>query len=96
LAADASSIGFPASNCREFVERATRAVWGVDGGGMHLMREDPREDGLATPTAIVLVVDDEKRSLESLRRVLSIEFEVICAINAAEAEAVLAGDLVQA
>ena len=31
---------------------------------MNLMREEPREDGLATPTAIVLVVDDEKRSLE--------------------------------
>ena len=62
---------------------------------MNLMREEPREDGLATPTAIVLVVDDEKRSLESLRRVLSIEFEVICAVSAAEAEAVLVGDLVQ-
>jgi hypothetical protein len=24
LAADASSIGFPASNCREFAKRATR------------------------------------------------------------------------
>ena len=62
---------------------------------MNLMREEPREDGLATSTAIVLVVDDERRSLESLRRVLSIEFEVICAASAAEAEAVLAGDLVQ-
>ena len=59
------------------------------------MREEPREDGLATSTAIVLVVDDERRSLESLRRVLSIDFEVICAASAAEAEAVLAGDLVQ-
>lgn len=62
---------------------------------MNLMREEPGEDGLATSTAIVLVVDDERRSLESLRRVLSIEFEVICAASAAEAEAVLAGDLVQ-
>jgi len=62
---------------------------------MNLMREEPREDGLATSTAIVLVVDDERRSLESLRRVLSIDFEVICAASAAEAEAVLAGDLVQ-
>jgi hypothetical protein len=41
---------------------------------MNLMREEPREDGLATPTAIVLVVDDERRSLESPRRVLNIEF----------------------
>ena len=62
---------------------------------MNLMREEPGEDGLATSTAIVLVVDDERRSLESLRRVLSIDFEVICAASAAEAEAVLAGDLVQ-
>lgn len=62
---------------------------------MNLMPEEPREDGLATSTAIVLVVDDERRSLESLRRVLSIDFEVICAASAAEAEAVLAGDLVQ-
>jgi two-component system response regulator HupR/HoxA len=43
----------------------------------------------------VLVIDDEVRSLESLRRVLSDEFEVICAANAVEAEAVLAGDMVQ-
>jgi two-component system, NtrC family, response regulator HupR/HoxA len=43
----------------------------------------------------VLVVDDEVRSLESLRRVLSEEFEVICASSAAEAEAVLAGEMVQ-
>ncbi len=34
---------------------------------MNSMREEPREEGLATPTAIVLVVDDEKRSLERLR-----------------------------
>jgi len=54
-------------------------------------------DGLKEPTAqtTVLVVDDEIRSLESLRRVLSGDFEVICAANAAEAEAVLAGDMVQ-
>ena len=43
----------------------------------------------------MLVVDDEKRSLESLRRVLGGEFDVLCAETAAEAEAVLAGDLVQ-
>jgi two-component system response regulator HupR/HoxA len=45
--------------------------------------------------ATVLVVDDEKRSLESLRRVLGAEFHIVCAANAAEAEAVLDGDLVQ-
>ena len=43
----------------------------------------------------VLVVDDEVRSLESLRRVLADEFEVIGAGNAQEAEAVLASDMVQ-
>jgi len=45
--------------------------------------------------ATVLIVDDEVRSLESLRRVLSDDFEVICASNANEAEAVLAGEMVQ-
>jgi two-component system response regulator HupR/HoxA len=45
--------------------------------------------------ATVLVVDDEVRSLEALTRVLGEEFEVISARNAAEAEAVLAGDMVQ-
>jgi two-component system response regulator HupR/HoxA len=62
---------------------------------MNTMRDEQRVDALPTPTAIVLVIDDEKRSLESLHRVLSVEFEVICAANAAEAEVVLAGDLVQ-
>jgi two-component system response regulator HupR/HoxA len=62
---------------------------------MNSMRDELRQDGQSTPTAIVLVVDDENRSLESLRRVLSVEFEVICAANAGEAEAVLVGDLVQ-
>jgi two-component system response regulator HupR/HoxA len=62
---------------------------------MNTMRDEQRGNSLSTPTAVVLVVDDEKRSLESLRRVLNVEFEVICAANAAEAERVLAGDLVQ-
>ncbi len=43
----------------------------------------------------ILVVDDEVRSIEALRRVLADEFEVIGARNAAEAEAVLAGEMVQ-
>lgn len=43
----------------------------------------------------VLVVDDEPRSLEAIQRVLADEFEVICAGNAREAEAVLEGELVQ-
>jgi len=45
--------------------------------------------------ATVLIVDDEVRSLESLRRVLSEDFEVICASSANEAETVLAGEIVQ-
>lgn len=45
--------------------------------------------------ATVLVVDDEVRSLEAIQRVLGDEFEVICAKNAEEAEAVLNGELVQ-
>jgi two-component system response regulator HupR/HoxA len=44
----------------------------------------------------VLIVDDELRSQESLKRVLSEEFDVLLASNAQEAEAILAGDLVQA
>ncbi|WP_198162192.1 sigma-54 dependent transcriptional regulator [Methylosinus sp. R-45379] len=62
-------------------------------------REDSREmESEATPIsrgATVLIVDDEKRSLESLRRVLGGAFQIVCASSAAEAEAVLAGDLVQ-
>lgn len=49
-----------------------------------------------TALATVMVVDDEIRSLESLRRVLSDEFEVLCARNAAEAAKFLEGDIVQA
>jgi len=48
-----------------------------------------------TPSGAVLVIDDELRSRESLQRVLAEEFDVLCAQNAQEAEAVLAGDLVQ-
>ena len=55
---------------------------------------EPPRDGVI-PQTTVLIVDDEVRSLESLRRVLADEFEVIGASNAAEAEAVLAGDMVQ-
>ncbi|MBI1980746.1 MAG: sigma-54-dependent Fis family transcriptional regulator [Methylocystis sp.] len=62
---------------------------------MDKMRDEQRTEASARPTAVVLVVDDEKRSRESLHRVLSVEFEVVCAGSAAEAEAVLAGDLVQ-
>jgi two-component system response regulator HupR/HoxA len=43
----------------------------------------------------VLVVDDEVRSLETLRRVLGDEFAVIGARSASEAETVLAGEMVQ-
>ncbi len=47
------------------------------------------------PSGAVLIIDDELRSRESVQRVLSEEFDVLCAANAREAEAVLAGDLVQ-
>ncbi len=46
--------------------------------------------------ATVLVVDDEIRSLESLKRVLSEEFEVICAKDAGEARRVLESEIVHA
>jgi hypothetical protein len=36
---------------------------------MNTMRDEQRIDASPTPTAIVLVIDDAKRSLESLRRV---------------------------
>ena len=41
---------------------------------------------MTAPTT-VLIVDDEPRSLEAIQRVLADEFEVICAANAAQAEA---------
>ncbi|ATQ67071.1 MULTISPECIES: sigma-54-dependent transcriptional regulator [Methylosinus] len=62
-------------------------------------REDPAKldcDKRRSATgATVLIVDDERRSLESLKRVLGVEFQILCAQNAAEAEAILDGDLVQ-
>ncbi|MGQ0682318.1 sigma-54-dependent transcriptional regulator [Bradyrhizobium sp.] len=42
----------------------------------------------------VLVVDDEVRSQEALRRVLNQEFEVLCAGGAADAEKLLEGEIV--
>jgi len=51
---------------------------------------------MTTASATVLVVDDEIRSLESLRRVLAEEFEVLCARNATEAAKFLEGDIVHA
>jgi two-component system response regulator HupR/HoxA len=50
---------------------------------------------MSPPTSTVLVIDDEVRSLEAIRRVLAQDFEVIGARDAAEAEAVLAGEMVQ-
>ncbi len=49
-----------------------------------------------TKLPIVLVIDDEVRSQESLRRVLSDEFEVLSASSAAEAEALLEVEMVHA
>lgn len=48
-----------------------------------------------SPAGAVLIVDDELRSRESLQRVLSDEFDVLCAENAQAAEQILSGDLVQ-
>ena len=59
------------------------------------MLEDMEVGTARGPRATVLVIDDERRSLESLRRVLGVEFEVLCAASAEEAAAVLEGDLVQ-
>jgi two-component system response regulator HupR/HoxA len=59
------------------------------------MHDARRFDVEAQSRATVLIVDDEPRSLEALRRVLSEDFEVIEARDAAEAEGVLAGELVE-
>lgn len=55
----------------------------------------PDRNIVMTSSATVLVIDDELRSREALQRVLCDDFEVICAANASEAEAVLEGELVQ-
>lgn len=44
----------------------------------------------------ILVVDDEVRSQEALRRVLHDDFEVLCAGSAADAEKLLQGEIVHA
>ncbi|WIW50528.1 sigma-54 dependent transcriptional regulator (plasmid) [Bradyrhizobium sp. 62B] len=44
----------------------------------------------------ILVVDDEVRSQEALRRVLNEDFEVLCAGSAADAEKLLEGEIVHA
>ncbi|ARN81852.1 sigma-54-dependent transcriptional regulator [Methylocystis bryophila] len=62
---------------------------------MNKMLDEIAVEAAPRTGATVLVIDDERRSLESLRRVLSIEFEVLCAASAQEAGAILAGDLVQ-
>jgi len=49
-----------------------------------------------TQFPIVLVVDDERRSQEALRRLLSEEFEVVGASSAAEAETLLEAEMVHA
>lgn len=44
---------------------------------------------------VIMVVDDELRSQETLRRVLDEEFDVVTASNALEAERLLEGEMVQ-
>lgn len=46
--------------------------------------------------AAVLLVDDELRSLEAMKRILGEDFDVYCARSAAEAEDVLSGEIVYA
>jgi two-component system response regulator HupR/HoxA len=62
---------------------------------MNKMLDEMEIETAQKASATVLVIDDERRSLESLRRVLSLEFEVLCAASAQEAATILAGDLVQ-
>jgi len=62
---------------------------------MNKMLDETEVEVAQRTGATVLVIDDERRSLESLRRVLGGEFEVLCAGSAQEAAAILAGDLVQ-
>ncbi len=66
----------------------------------HDSLRDLRAHGRESPMtgsggATVLVIDDEIRSLEAIRRVLAEEFEVISVRGAIEAEEVLAGEMVQ-
>ncbi|HLN24217.1 MAG TPA: sigma-54 dependent transcriptional regulator [Patescibacteria group bacterium] len=49
-----------------------------------------------TGLPIILVIDDEVRSQESLKRVLAEEFEVLTASSPAEAETLLEGEMVHA
>jgi len=49
-----------------------------------------------TVQGTILVVDDEVRSQEALRRVLNQDFEVLCAGSAADAEKLLEGEIVHA
>ncbi|MBI5164059.1 MAG: sigma-54-dependent Fis family transcriptional regulator, partial [Magnetospirillum sp.] len=55
-----------------------------------------KEGDLVSKLPIILVVDDEKQSREALRRVLADEFQVLTAASAAEAETVLAHEMVHA
>lgn len=57
---------------------------------------EPEKVKSITELPIVLVVDDEVRSQESLRRVLAEEFQVVCASSASEASAILGSELVHA
>jgi two-component system, NtrC family, response regulator HupR/HoxA len=58
-------------------------------------RVHAQKERAVSRAATILIVDDEVRSLEALKRALSEEFDVLCATCADEAEAVLEGELVQ-
>ena len=81
--------GFPAARTGGVRVGRRRAAGAAGCGGQGSEGND-----VAQP-ATVLVIDDEVRSLEALKRVLADEFEVLVARSTEEATAVLAGEMVQ-
>ena len=61
----------------------------------HLPGAPAGSSGAAAPLPVVLVVDDEPRSLQTITRVLEDEFDVLTATGSAEAERILAREWVQ-
>ena len=61
----------------------------------HLLRAPAGSSSAVAPLPVVLVVDDEPRSLQTITRVLEDEFDVLTATGSAEAERILAREWVQ-
>ena len=61
----------------------------------HLPRAPAGSSSAVAPLPVVLVVDDEPRSLQTITRVLEDEFDVLTATGSAEAERILAREWVQ-